>query len=157
MGPGQSLNPQLFCQGKKRGGKLMRRWRPRKLSWHAMLSRWQLTSSRLQPCKPKSKPWRRRQGLLSSVPLALGFLCSVFIPHLAESNATVRAMEKQARRSVFAQCPVLLKLWSSEIFAFLTSTIECARRHSLERPLYLLSQCHMHFFSSFGKVLPDMT
>lgn len=92
MGPAHSLIHQVSCQEKKRGGKLMRRWRHRKLSWHATLSRWQLTSSRRQPCKPKSKPWRRRQDPLCSTLLAVWFLYNVYIAHFADSDGTIQAM-----------------------------------------------------------------
>ena len=91
-------------QVKKRGGEPMRHWRLRRLSWHAMLSRWQLTSSRLPPFKPKSKPWRRRQGpLLCSLPLCSCALVSV--------KSVLAGLESRGVK-ITRQCQVFLFLTS---------------------------------------------
>ena len=38
----------------------MRPCSSRRLTWHAMLSRWQPSARKQTPCRPKSKPWKTR-------------------------------------------------------------------------------------------------
>lgn len=78
----------------------MRPWRSRRLSWHATPSRWRLTSSRRQPFRPKSKPWKKRYVLATTFYALLSTHTSGSAFEAARCTISIRHQNRNERKGL---------------------------------------------------------